>query len=357
MASIHAVSQAAGVSVATVSRVINRSTLVSPKTKAIVHAAIRQLGYIPPPIEKRQRRFTGRPVGTRKGNIALLFPDVRDDALRTALSRRLTQGVGELLAAKSLNLIVTSLAPDADLPLCIRDRQVDGVIIRGSKQALSFAHELNGTPAVWLLEVGDSPAAGDQVIEDNDAIGRLAATCLFDRGHRVAACINPQGAHPAYSARCNSFARSFTRLGGRVELLTEENEEVPIWNTRVWQPQLSRLVDELVARAREHSEMGPSAAFLPLPDDMVLFVRDCLARHQVSIGFGGTVGKRLDLIVCTYDPLRMSALPEAMPQIDIHAEAIGRAAAELLLWRLRNPREPQRRVLIAPSLLEDLANG
>lgn len=39
-----------------------------------------------------------------------------------------------------------------------------------------------------------------------------------------------------------------------------------------------------------------------------------------------------------------------LPNIDIQPEAIGRTAAERLLWRLDNPKEPTQRLLIAPQL-------
>lgn len=358
MASIQAVSKAAGVSVATVSRVINRSRLVSPDTKAAVHAAIRQLNYVPPPIEKRQRRFTGRPVGARKGSIALLFPDTRDDALHTSLSRRLTQGVGEILSSKSINLVVTSLGVNADLPLCIREKQVDGVILRATEEALALGRDLEGIPTVWLLELGDQPPHGDQVAEDNAAIGRLAAATLARAGHRHVACMNPEGKHPAYRARSESFLAAARSWGMTTALLSEDRGDVPLWNTEVWHPLAQNLVEEFVVLVKKKHSEAPTGLFLPLPDELTIFIRSELIARGVAVAdHGQGSATRVELVVCTYDPLRMSALARPPRQIDIHAEGIGRAAAETLVWRLRNSREPQRRVLIAPVMLDNGASS
>jgi DNA-binding LacI/PurR family transcriptional regulator len=58
------------------------------------------------------------------------------------------------------------------------------------------------------------------------------------------------------------------------------------------------------------------------------------------------------IVSCNNDPTRLSALDPRLANIDIRAEEIAKAAAELLIWRIQNLKEPQRRVLIVPVLVE-----
>jgi DNA-binding LacI/PurR family transcriptional regulator len=73
--------------------------------------------------------------------------------------------------------------------------------------------------------------------------------------------------------------------------------------------------------------------------------------------YKGLVGRKLYLrertpiVSCNNDQARLSALDPRLVNIDIRAEEVGKAAAELLLWRILNPKETQRRVLIAPKLI------
>ena len=55
-------------------------------------------------------------------------------------------------------------------------------------------------------------------------------------------------------------------------------------------------------------------------------------------------------IGCANDVQRLRAIHPNMPNLDIQPEVIGKTAAERLLWRLDNPKEPTQRLMIAPRL-------
>lgn len=337
--SIAQVAKIAGVSIATVSRVINKSRSVAPETVEAVRKAMEKLDYVPPPVEKRQRRPSGKPIGIRKGNIALLFPDANDRALRTALSGRFMHGVGELLRAQNLNMIVTPLSSGNEMPPCIREEQVDGVIIRTPADPIALENGLGALPRVWLLDQGDAPPSGDQVLEDNLVIGKLAVDALVKQGCNHLAVINPQGLHASYRARGESFCQSAQRAGVNCARFVEQNPEVPLFQQETWQPQLLRLLNQLL-----DTNPRPTGLFVPCPDDMITYVYRTLAENGVK------VGSDLRIVCCSYDPPRLAALDPSLVNIDILPEAMGRAAVELLLWRLRNGNEPRRRTLIMPHI-------
>jgi LacI family transcriptional regulator len=341
--SVQLVSREAGVSVATVSRVINHSRSVAPRTVEAVQRAMKRVGYVPPPLEKRQRRSRHRSSipGITKGNIALLFPDVDDRALATALSGRFMRGVGEVLGASGLNMIVTPLAAGNAAPPCIRDKQVDAVIVRGCDAGSELLPLLGDLACVWLLD-GEIPWRGDHVLEDNATVARMAVRHLAAQGCRKLAVINPMGRHHGYRSRADWFSIHARRSGLEgVELIRPDLADVSMLRPEVWEPALLELVERF-ARLPDR----PDGLFLPFPDELVTFVYRVLGEMDVK------VGRDVEVVCCSYDPPRLATLDPAIAHVDIQPEAMGRAAVETLLWRMRHPNEPQRRVMVVPSLVE-----
>src|SRR5215218_3549461 len=98
--SIVAVAKRAGVSVATVSRVINDLDNVRPETVEQVRAAILEMGYKPPRVKRGPRRAA--PSGMRTGQIAILTLGAQQNWLgMPVLSSVVT---GAMRAAKELDV-------------------------------------------------------------------------------------------------------------------------------------------------------------------------------------------------------------------------------------------------------------
>jgi DNA-binding LacI/PurR family transcriptional regulator len=344
--SVQLVSKRAGVSVATVSRVINHSRNVSPETVALVRDAMEKVGYVPPPVEKRQRRKRNELPGIQKGNIALLFPDTDNRALKTALSGRFMHGVGELLRSRGLNMIVTPLDAGFSMPPCVRDAQVDAVIVRGLASQAQVLPMLGTLPCVWLLD-GDLPARGDQILEDNASVARLAVEHLARRGCRRVGVLNPMGLHYGYRSRSDWFGLVARREGLACdEFIHRDQPEVSLLANATWEPLLLELVDRVVTAPRR-----PDGLFLPFPDDLITFTYRALADRGVRLGVD------IKVVCCSYDPPRLATLDRSITNIDILPEAMGRAAVETLLWRMRHLNEPQRRVMVMPALVEGQVGG
>ncbi len=338
MVTITAVAEAAGVSIATVSRVINQSSRVSADKVRAVQRAMVDLGYRPParPLRGRGVRAVpgpSRPTVASQGSLALLIPDHRDVALRTALSARFIHGLNDVCQAQGLALQVTSLEPDGGLPPSIAKALVDGVAVRATVPVADLARRIpSHLPVVWLLEtVEDSLFRGDQVLEDTAAIGRLAAQHLLDRGHRCVATINNDPAHPCYARRIAAFTAVIRAAGGEViafdggRLLTTA--------------ELPALALRLLADPRQ-----PTGLFLPLNDEGTAAIQRGFNEH------GGLRQRRLDQVACGYDRGLMAALNPDLYNIDIQAEAMAQTAGEILLWRLTHPEAPRRRILMEPSI-------
>lgn len=324
---VNAVAKAAGVSPSTVSRVFNNNPDIASETAERVRKEAKRLGY-------QRTSARGRPANwktKRTGNIAFLVPDVHQEAMRTILMGRLLEGAEGVLRTKRLNLLLAGLGPGEALPPCLEPPQVDGLLIRMVRTGTSlpaFERRLPDLPRVWMLEPPSPPARGDVVHPDNEAVAHQALRYLVDKGCKRAVVYQAIPDHHAARDRAEAFLRAAPRLGLNATAIED----------------LEKLFAQLARHAKADSD--PTGFFLPLGDT-----------HAENL-YRGLVGRGLyqadhtPIVSCNNDPARLAALDPRLANIDIRAEEIGKAAAELLLWRILNPNETQRRVLIVPRLLE-----
>jgi DNA-binding LacI/PurR family transcriptional regulator len=174
----------AGVSVKTVSNVVNGYVHVAPATREKVEAALAELGYRPN-LSARSLR------GGRSGIIGLAVPE-----LGVPYFAELAQQVVKVAGARGFTVLIDQtegLADSERLVLDgIRPHLIDGLIF--SPLALDtrqFARRRDGTPLVLLGElVTDGPA--DHVAIDNVAAAREAVGHLAAQGRRRIAAIGAQ---------------------------------------------------------------------------------------------------------------------------------------------------------------------
>lgn len=140
------VAREAGVSKATVSRVINGSDLVIPATTERVRAAIRRLGYIPQAAARNLAR-------SRTNTLGLLMRSIGND-----FAAEILRGVEAYTFHSDYNLLITSrhVDDDGDLMLPALGRQnTDGLIVMTGclpPAEISELHRL-GFPLLLLYEL------------------------------------------------------------------------------------------------------------------------------------------------------------------------------------------------------------
>jgi DNA-binding LacI/PurR family transcriptional regulator len=173
------VARLAGVSLMTVSRVVNRESGVQPETAAKVERAIRQLGYHRNDAARQLRRHS-EPTQT----IGLLVDDIANPFFAT-----LARAVEDAARLHSCVVLIgssnDSLAREREVIGAFCARRVDGVILvpaAGSHRFLRAQQEL-GVKIVCV----DRPAANlkvDTVLVDNRHGAYEAVRHLIGHGHR-----------------------------------------------------------------------------------------------------------------------------------------------------------------------------
>lgn len=177
MPTIKDVAEQAGVSITTVSHVINKTRYVSEELRKRVETAIEELDYHPDPL--------GR--GLRKGmsySIAVLLPDPSNPFFQSV-----SRGIEEQVDRHhySISFCNTSEAPDKEkfyIEL-LQQRKTDGFIIAPTVQGIKNLQSLieKDIPLIIIDRQNESLQV-DQIFSDNVTGGYKATEHLINLGHK-----------------------------------------------------------------------------------------------------------------------------------------------------------------------------
>ncbi|RKE23019.1 LacI family DNA-binding transcriptional regulator [Streptomyces sp. TLI_171] len=310
------VAELAGVSVKTVSNVVNGTTPVAEATRERVQRAIDTLGYLPNVTARRLR--TGR-----SGVIALAFPELPSPYFAEL-------AVEVIAAARRVGITVlmddTGGDPAAELRIAsgLGDPMIDGVILSplGLDRAalLSRSREI---PLVLLGEADLGPVA-DRVHIDNVAGAREVTRHLLDEGYRRIAAIGWQDPAPRATAE--------QRLAGYREALRDAGLTVD---------------QELLPPVRAYFRPDGASAMrrllrLPERPDAVFCFNDLLALGALRAAHEAGLRVPQDLAIVGFDDVEEAAyaipsLTTVAPDKRLIAELAVRCLEERIEQRYTGP--------------------
>ena len=208
MATIYEVSELAGVSLATVSRVMNGSSNVSDKTRKKVEDAMAQLGYRPNAIARSL-------ASNRTDCVGVLVPE-----LKGPFFGHLMAGTEEVLRGANKHVILTAghseEASEKDGIEFLLSRNCDALILHVEALTDEYLVQLakGDVPVVVVNRL--VPGIEDKCIHlDNKIGGYLAAKSIIEKGHKQIAYISG----PTWKEDSNE------RLFGHKAALEEEGIE------------------------------------------------------------------------------------------------------------------------------------
>ncbi|MDA5107920.1 LacI family DNA-binding transcriptional regulator [Brevibacillus thermoruber] len=189
---IEDVAKRANVSIATVSRVINRQGGVRQKTEARILAAIEELNYIPNAVARSMVKKTTNTIG-------IIIPDVNNPFFPTVVS-----GIEQKAREKGYFTFLCNTNESADtereLLTILLERSVDGLIITTADEA--------GDQLQTVMDAKIPVVAVDRAIKkfevDTVLVGNVdgayqATRHLILQGHkRIAIICGPQNTTPGY---------------------------------------------------------------------------------------------------------------------------------------------------------------
>ena len=207
-ATMRDVAALAGVSLKTVSRVINREPGVSSPLVAQVERAVAQLDYRPNMSASSLRRGDGKTAA-----IAAVLED-----LANPFSASLLRALEDTAHERGVLIFAGSIDEDPrrerDLVRAFTMRRADGIVIAptGDDQSYLAADMRAGTPVVFV----DRPARGlsaDAVVADNVSGAQQAVRHLAAHGHRRIAYLGDWLAIPTARQRHQGYREACLDLG------------------------------------------------------------------------------------------------------------------------------------------------
>jgi len=312
------VADRAGVSIASVSRVLN-GIPARKDTEARVRAAVADLGYVPD--------ATGRAL---KLGSALQVAFAVDD-VGNPVYTEMMQGVEDGMSGSGSRLLVSSTGHDPqDLLALVQSLSrgyADGLIISPLQRTPQLVEALVNAP-VPVVVIGDlgSGVPLDGVHTDSRRGVVMAHQHLVETGRRRIAFVNGPANTAPGRARLEGFRQASAAAGSAGAAIEARGFTVSA-GEKAWSQ-----IEQLGTRARP---------------DAVLAANDLLAlgvmRGALSAG---------QLAVVGIDDIQFARIfSPSLTSVSLEARERGRLAAQLLLERMAAPGAPPRTVLVEPRLV------
>lgn len=313
-ATIQDVARRAGVSIATVSRVLNRGPHpVSPAARARVEQAARELDFRPSSLA---RGLAGRETRT----LALVLPDIANPYYPL-----LSRGMEDVASAHGYAVLIcnTDYRPDklALYLRLLREKRVDGALLAGGGHEDPADLAALAEAGLVLQAIGRHPLAVPSVRIDNLAAARAATAHLVAGGRRRIAFIGGPAEHTTVADRRAGYRAALTQAG----LADDPDLEIEAG---------FGLADGERAAAR--------LATLAAPPDGIFAFNDYLAIGAIHHLFAAGLAVPGSVAVVGFDdiPLAPYCRP-SLSSVQVPAYDLGAAATEALLRQLGGqPVEP-----------------
>lgn len=324
MPTIREVAKKAGVSVTTVSHVVNQTRFVAEETEKRVVAAMQQLNYRPNTLARSLRRGETHTIG-------LIIPDsanpyfaevaraMEEQAFRAAYSTILCNSGNNLEKEKRYTEVLIN-------------KQVDGIIFMACGNDILSLQELieRRTPAIIVDRLLDQIEL-DSVVSDNFQGGYLATNHLISTGHhRIAIIRGPSNVTP-----------SAKRFDGYLKALEENGIPAnPSW----------------IKSGDFHPPSGYHATveLLSLAErpDAIFACNDLMAIGALRAAYEANLKVPADLSIIGYDNIELASFTQpALSTIAQPIDNLAERTIHLLLNKISNPYSPSIREFLSNQLI------
>jgi LacI family transcriptional regulator len=318
------VAREAGVSLMTVSRVVNHKGAVSPATRERVQAVIQNLNYRPSGI--------ARSLATRRTRtLGLVVPDIANPFFATV-----ARSVERQAYACGYSVLLCNSDEDSQRELAVlyslEEKQVDGLIVCSSRLQDDALHQVvSRFDAVVLLNRHLPDHRLSMVLLDDMAGGHMATSFLVQCGHRKIGLL--AGPQASFSSRC--------RVNGYHAALAEAG--------LTWSPGWRRHC----APVTDHGRQAALGLLNEHPQLTALFCFNDLVAVgalQACAQLGRTVPSQTAVI--GFDDIELAAwVTPTLTTCRVPIQKMGEEALRLLLARFDGSVDGDSEVLLCPELV------
>lgn len=326
---IRDVARDAGVSTATVSRVLNSNYYVSPELSDKVLASIKKLNYYPNSIARSLKNESTHTIG-------LIVSDIANDFF-TSVAR----SIEDVIKEHNYNLIVCSTDNQQEkeyvyLQLLL-EKKVDGIILNTTGMNNAFVSDISQQTPIALCgrRVENSTFRGDFVDSDNPTGSYEITRHLIGLGHTKIGVINGQHYVSSAKERHEGFCRAMQTIGVSID------ESYPY----LFNGDFNRTQSGLDGAAFLLEQAPPPTSIIAMNNELTIgALRYCKEK-----------GVRIpqDLSVCCYGDITNVDLFYVQPSnVTMNAWSIGARLANMIVERIEHKNQiPNREILFTPQLI------
>lgn len=312
----------AGVSIGTVSRVLNDAGNVDPEMRERTRAVIARTGYRPKEAARRMRRQAGW-----SGAIRLVTPEIDASWNANPMYGAMVGGVRAACLAERVDLRLGGMDGVR------RDGAGDGILVKSWFLDPAMVAGLRGSGGA-LVAFLSRPVADVDVVNVDDRLAiQTAIAHLRERGHRRIAFLAEHLEHPSFAERAGSYAQAMLASGDfRQDWLVTGGGT---WNASVQEgfPVLDAAVSRLLA-----CDPRPTA---------VIAANDWAAGgiYDACRRLGVRIPDDLSVVGCDDLGPLCTTLRPALTSLTVPFAEVSGLAARLLIASLRGEREGEQPTL------------
>jgi LacI family transcriptional regulator len=324
-ATIKEVAKEAGVSIATVSRVINKNYYVSPEIEEKVRSAVATTGYYPDSIARTMKSNTTHMIG-------FIVSDISNPHLMS-----IARAIEDVVRESTYNLLVCSTETDEKLERryieAFISRRISGIILHSTGTIDEFtARVSHDIPMTLVYRHNEDRTFVGDTVDTNGTRGTYDLTKhLLHIGHKRIGVINGYSQFSTSRNRWKGFCLAVQEAG----LLPDEK--------------LVYYGDFTEAAGYKGAEHLLS---LQKPPSAILCMNNVVAFGALK--YLRIAGIRIpeDVSLVNYGEIDnvelMSVQPTRVPQ---NPWSLGKKAGELIIDRIKNPSRPNREVIFDAEII------
>jgi DNA-binding LacI/PurR family transcriptional regulator len=342
--SVTRIAEHAGVSIATVSRVLNNSRPVDPEIADRVRKSVAQLGMTKQ-LRRKNRMANREPVTTLTIAIVILGHSYRQ-WFKLPVIAEVVAELSRVAQEMNIGILMTEMLTPNELSPVLSRPEVRGALVFISSDTPFTTKDVSllraRMPVVRVMGSQLAPTDIDHVTPDHTAVGYLASQYLLDHGMREFAYLTTRPTWDFSMQRSLGFLAGASKSGisPTVYLQETQAECAAVYGPNVVkEATLERLIDRM-AQAKK----GPFGLFV-FCDSATVQVYPLLRARGLE------PGRDVVVVSCDNESVRLSSLDPRPASIDLNSPEIAHLAVTRLARRISHRSEPPARILINPRLV------
>jgi DNA-binding LacI/PurR family transcriptional regulator len=318
---IYDVAKKSGLSVVTVSRVINNASSVRQYNRDKVHSAMKELGYVP--------NFAARSLAKGKTGIIGLVLPVLNDKFFNEVVEEINTRLADYNYLLSMSLEERNGSEKVSNFL-FHQRRVDGIILLSPLFEDEYINELKTRKIPYvLIDNQKTQPSASAVLVDNYKGGYMAAQHLLNLGHKKIAFISGTPSYLSNRERKRGYEDALNNAGLKPFAIAGEHFDIA--------------EGYKVTTSWLDADLMPTAIFAA--DDYIM-----LGAYDAIRERGLMVPEDISLIGYDDDTFSSEVYPY-FTSVRQPAEALGRNAVEILLQLIEKNLKGHTQVTLEPELI------